>query len=181
VVQHMHSSPAVRASSVGSLLGLSLLGACVIPPSLSVSNGDGGVGNSPPAILSVSADQETLVQPGPVTFGVGQMSTAIVTLLDIDVGDTLLVRWFVDYSVQNALPARVECPSAPNNMPTRTATCDLHTLCVANDVDKPPPGHDLEIVVFDRQPLDPGTPPFQELPPGGLSTNVFYHLECEAQ
>ncbi len=173
--------PCSRRCCLSLLCGLGAIVGCVIPPSLSVSNGDGGPGNSPPAILSLSVDAETLVQPGPMTLGVGQMSTAIVSLLDIDVGDTLLVRFFVDYSLSNPLPARVECVAASNGMPMRSATCNLQTLCVADDVDKPPPGHDLEIVVFDRQPLDPGEPPFQDVPPGGLSTDVFYHLECEAQ
>jgi hypothetical protein len=128
----------------------------------------------------VSADQETLVEPGPVTFGVGQMSTAILSLLDTNANDMLLVRMFVDYSVMNPLPARVECVAPPNGTSVRSASCDLHTLCVAADVDKPPPGHDLEIMVFNHQPADPGTPPFQDVAPG-QSTNVFYHLECEAQ
>jgi hypothetical protein len=184
VVRHVQDSSGVL---VLTLLRLSLLGAgaCVIPPQLSVG-GDGGE-SSPPAILSVSADDETLVAPGPVTFAVGQMppSNAIVSLLDSDTTDTLYVRWFVDYSL-NLVP-QVECPDvAPNGMAFRSTTCNLESLCTDAILDATAPFtcdnvpcHDLQIIVFNHQPADPGTPPYQDVAPG-QSTSVFYHLECEA-
>jgi hypothetical protein len=184
VVRHVQDSAAVL---LVTLLRLSLLGAgaCVIPPQLSVG-GDGGE-SSPPAILSVSADDETLVAPGPVTFAVGQMppSNAIVSLLDSDTTDTLYVRWFVDYSL-NLVP-QVECPDvAPNGLTFRSTTCNLESLCTNAILDEAAPFtcdnvpcHDLQIIVFNHQPADPGTPPYQDVAPG-QSTSVFYHLECEA-
>jgi hypothetical protein len=184
VVRHVQAGAAVVPIT---LLRLSLLGtgACVIPPQLSVG-GDGGE-TSPPAILSVSADDETLLAPGPVTFAVGQMppSNAIVSLLDTNTNDTLYVRWFVDYSL-NLVP-QVECPDvAPNGMSLRSTTCNLESLCTNAILDETAPFtcdnvpcHDLQIIVFNHQPADPGTPPYQDVAPG-QSTSVFYHLECEA-
>jgi hypothetical protein len=167
-------------------LGLLGTGACVIPPSLSVGGNDGGP-DSAPAILSVVADQETLVAPGPVTFAVGQMppSSAIVSLLDTNTNDTLHVRWFVDYSL--TLVPRVECPDvAPNGSAVRTTTCDLASLCTQVDLEDATetcddvPCHDLQIFVFNHEPdSGSGTPPYQDVAPGE-STSVFYHLECEA-
>jgi hypothetical protein len=163
-----------RSAPVLYVVAFLLLGACVIPPSLSVE-GDGGVGDSPPAILALSSDQQQLTQPGPASFGVGQMSTAIVSMVDTDLNDTLFVRWFVDYSTQNPLPARVECFAPPSGSATRSAQCDLHTLCVQKDVGVE---RDLSIVVFDRPLMDPGNPPFQQMQPGGISSSWFFHLAC---
>jgi len=161
-----------------SLLALfGLAGGCVIPPSLSVDNQDGGV-NSPPAILAVRTDQQELPEPGPVIFDRGITAGKInMTLLDTDVEDTLFVRIFLDYSVTNANPARVTCTAPP---PTpraaqRSITCDATSLC-------PPMGDgpfNMSVVVFDREPLDSGTPAYQAMPPGGLKTSVFYFLKCQ--
>jgi hypothetical protein len=187
VVRHVQDSAAVLGIT---LLRLSLLGtgACVIPPQLSVG-GDGGA-DSPPAIMSVIADQETLVAPGPVTFPVTQpgmpAGTATVSLLETDTSDTLYVRWFVDYQL-SPIP-RFDCPpAAPDGMSVRSTICDLETLCTELDLknvngetcEGGVPCHDLQIFVFNHQPDDgSGNPPYQDVAPGE-STSVFYHLECE--
>ena len=168
LVQRVHCCAPVLYVVV---LGL-LLAACVIPPSLSVS--DGGTQDAPPAILAVSSDTQQLPFNGSVTFGVGQKITGIVTLVDTDVDDTLTVRWFVNYQM-NPSPQRVECFAPPSGAAQRSATCDLSTLCENADVNTE---RDLTVVVFDRPLITPGDPPFQQMQAGGLSTNVFFHLDC---
>ena len=153
------------------------LGGCVIPPSLSVGNEDAGV-NSPPAILAVRSDTQQFPEPGPVLLDRGETAGSLsLTLLDTDLSDTLYVRMFIDYTVTAADPARVTCTSPPPmpSAPQRTVSCDASSLC-------PPTGgtdFNLSIVVFDREPLESGTPPYQAMPPGGLKTSVFYFLKCQ--
>jgi len=162
----LHASRAVR------YLALSL-GGCVIPPSLSVENQDAGQ-DSPPAIMSVRSDQQELSPPGPVTFAMNS-GTAQLTLLDTDVSDDLEVRFFIDYTPTNTTSPRAICKAPANGTPTRTTTCDLGGLCLTGDLENT---RDLTIVVFDREVLDAGTPRYQAMAPGGLSTSLFFHLVC---
>ena len=152
------------------------LGGCVIPPSLSVGTEDAAV-NSPPAILAVRNDTQEFPEPGPVLIDRGATAGSLsLTLLDRDLGDTLYVRMFLDYTVTAADPARVTCTSPPA-MPEaaqRTVSCDASSLCKPTGTD-----FNLSIVVFDREPLESGTPPYQAMPPGGLKTGVFYFLKCQ--
>ena len=152
------------------------VGGCVIPPSLSVDNQDAGV-NSPPAIMSVRSDQQALPENSKVVFARGT-GTIQFTLLDTDVADDLEVRIFVDYTASNTTAPRAICKAPANGTPTRTTTCDVQALCLPADdgkVDLP-----MSTVVFDRQVLDTGTPAFQAMAPGGLSTSKFYFLACQA-
>ena len=154
-----------------------LLVGCVIPPSLTTEQ-DAGV-NAPPAILSVSSDQQALSEPGPVLFNIGAMAGDLsVSLIDTDVLDTLYVRIFVDYNLPNRLDARSKCTAPPNMTPVRTATCPLNSLCVMDDLGVQ---RNMTIVVFDRPPDDSGAgdPPFQAMSGGGLSTSRFYFLKCQ--
>jgi hypothetical protein len=150
---------------------LVLVGACV--PSLSVDNQDAGI-NSPPAILAVRNDQQELTQPGPVLLERGVPATVNMSLIDTDIDDTLYVRIFVDYSIAVPTPARSTC-TATGDTATRTATCDVSAVCTPSDV-----GADrtMTIYVFDRMLLDSGTPMFQAMGPGGLTTNRAYDLKC---
>ena len=175
LAHRVHDAPGVVCRSL--LLGAALLGGCVIPPSLSVGNEDAGV-NSPPAILAVRTDQQEFVEPGPVLVDRGTTAGTIsMTLLDTDLGDTLYVRMFLDYTVTAPNPARVTC-TAPPPMPAspqRTVSCDAGPLC-------PPTGSgpfNMTVVVFDREPLESGTPAYQAMPPGGLKTSLFYFLKCQ--
>jgi len=162
----LHRSAPVRVA----LLSI-LLAGC---PSLSIDNRDAGV-NSPPAIIQVNSDQQELPEPGPVLFtrGSGKLT---LTLLDTDVTDTLFVRVFVNYTIQNPTPSRASCTASPGSV-KRTCTADLAGLCTQQDVGLPTP-LDMAVVVFDREPLASGTPVFQALPPDGLSTGKFFHLNC---
>jgi len=155
-----------------------MLVGCVIPPSLSTGD-DAGV-NSPPAITSVTSDQQALPEPGPVLFDVGPTAGDVsVSLIDTDLTDTLFVRIFVDYNLPNRFDARAKCQAPPTMKPTRTATCHLNALCATEDLGV---SRSMTIVVFDREPLAPGEggdPPFQAMPAGGLSTARFYFLKCQ--
>ena len=156
------------------------MAACVIPPSLSADgsqNQDAGV-NSPPAILSVTSDQQALEEPGPVVFEMGATAGELsVTLIDTDASDTLYVRIFVDYNLPNRLDARARCEASAGTV-KRTATCKLNALCLAEDIGVQ---RAMTVVVFDRQPLAPGEgePAFQAVPDPGLSTSRFYFLRCQ--
>lgn len=165
----------VRSVCVTSLAALS---ACVIPPSLSADTNDAGV-NSPPAITSVHSDQVELSEPGPITQprGAGEF---VIAMIDTDIGDTLYVRVYVNYKINDPKASRAGCTAAPNNSSRRSCTADLRGLCTEEDVinsgpDKP---LDMSVLVFDRELLDSGTPAFQAMPPDGLTTGTFYHLVC---
>ena len=160
-------------------IAFTMLAGCVIPPSLSVGKQDAGV-NSPPAILSVHSEQQELPEFSLVTFAVGPAAgTATLDLLDTDVNDGLYVGFFVDYSpTSNPTPARSNCVAPVTGTPLRTATCDLTALCLPGDVNQT---RRLNVVVFDRQPLDSGSPAFMNLPADGLLTDRSYQLTCQSQ
>ena len=162
------------------LAPLLMLVGCIIPPSLGVEQQDAGI-NSPPSLISVRSDQTELPEPGPVDFEVDQMSPLNLTLLDTDVNDKLYVRVFVDYSKANPSPARSTCTAASVGQATRTASCPLQGVCQTRDVGTATP-HLMQVMVFDRQPLETGDLPlFQAMPPGGLSTDRTYQLNCRAK
>ena len=158
-----------------AVFSLLLIG-CVIPPSLSADNQDAGL-NSPPAILSVHSDQVELSEPGPVTQarGTGEL---VVSMVDTDIGDTLFVRVYVNYTISDPTAARASCTAAANQSAKRSCTADLRGLCLAGDVGMGPHDIDMAVLVFDRELLDMGTPAFQAMPPDGLTTGKFYHLIC---
>lgn len=169
--------PGVPVSGAASIFAMLYLVGCVIPPSLTIGE-DAGV-NAPPAILSVSSDQQALPEPGPVLFDIGSTAGDLsVQLLDTDLLDELYVRIFVDYNLPNRLDARSKCRAPPTTAPTRTATCPLNSLCVLEDLGVQ---RNMTIMVFDREPIDSGAgdPPFQAMPAGGLSTSRFYFLKCQ--
>ena len=156
---------------------------CIIPPSLGVEQQDAGV-NSPPSILSVRSDQTELPEPGPIDIEVNQQSPLNLTLLDTDINDTLYVRVFVGYNDPilgegaNPTPPRSTCIAAAAKTAQRNASCDLTGLCETQDVGQT---RSMRIVVFDRQPMDSGTPMYQAMPDGsgGQATSRFYYLKCQ--
>lgn len=166
--------------SVLLVAGASLGGVgCIIPPSLSVDVQDAGI-DSPPTIYKVTSDTQELVEPGPVTFATApgaQDQTVTLQLLDTDVNDALYARVFFDYRVDNPTAPRSICPQAASNgTPFRTTTCSLSALCLATDSTQVM--HLMEIVVFDREPLDNQPPMFKALPAGGQSTTRTYYVNC---
>ena len=162
------------------VLGLlvSLLVGCVIPPSLSVDNQDAGV-NSPPAITAVRAEDKALVEANfmePEVFVRGEGSLN-VSLLDTDVTDTLYVRVFVNYTPARPEGPRSSCTAPPIENPRRTVTCDVSAVCFEDDVTSGATLN-MNVMVFDRQPLESGDPPHQAMPEGGLATGKFYFITC---
>jgi len=167
-----------RGASVAYLMLSLLLVGCVIPPSLSVDNQDAGT-NSPPAIVQVSSDQQVLPEPGPVLFEKGPGAGSLrVTVVDSDKLDTLYVSVFVDYNVPlgDERAPRSTCIAAPNMTEKRVTMCDLGALCLSADIGQT---RNMTVVVFDRQPSEPGEPFFQHMGTGGMSTSKFYFLQCQ--
>lgn len=162
---------------VGTVVTSVLLAGCIIPPSLSVDVQDAGI-DSPPSITSARSDLLELVEPGPYLFPTApdaQNETINLTLLDTDLDDGLFVRIYVDYMVSAPTAPRSTCSAVANGSAIRTTTCSLAALCLPSD----PAGLRLmQIVVFDRQPLDVGTPTFKAIPAGGQSTTRTYQLGC---
>ena len=184
VARTLHAALAVVLRATLVVAACSAVG-CVLPPSLSVG-GDAGV-DSPPAITSVRSNDQELAQPGPVFFDEGAgAGTLDLTLLDTDIGDTLYVRIFVGYNdpILGATPGvpaftapRSECVGAQSNTAVRSTECDLTGLCLPEDVNAT---RSMLIVVFDRQPLSSGDPPYMATT-GGESTSRFYYLQCQQQ
>ena len=162
---------------VGIVITSALFGGCIIPPSLSVDVQDAGI-DSPPSITSARSDLLELVEPGPYLFPTApnaQNETMNLTLLDTDFGDALFVRIYVDYTVAQPTAPRSTCAAVTNGSAVRTTTCSLAALCLQSDSTG---NHLMEIVVFDRQPLDVGAPTFKAIPVGGQSTTRTFQLQC---
>jgi hypothetical protein len=154
-----------------------LLAGCIIPPSLSVGVEDASI-DSPPSITSVRADLLELVEPGPYQFRIApnaQNATMNLTLLDTDVDDGLFVRIYFDYTVSQPTAPRSTCAAVANGSAIRTTTCSLAALCLQIDSTNT---HLMEVVVFDREPLDVGAPMFKAIPAGGQSTTRTFQLVC---
>jgi hypothetical protein len=163
---------ALRALTVVTTSPLALAG-CILPPSLSTSERDAGV-NSPPSITAVRTDAENLFEPGPMalTRNAGSIN---FELLDTDVDDVLQVRVFVGYTIDDPQPARAQCTAPATGNAVRNVTCTASAICQVADDGMT---RNLSAVVFDRVPLESGEPPFQALPPGGLSTSRFFFVAC---
>lgn len=163
------------------VLLLLAVGACVIPPSLSVDNQDAGT-NAPPAITAVRAEDEPLVEADPdkaalFTAGEGSLS---ISLLDPDTTDTLYVRIFVNYTLARPENFRASCVAGPSTTPRRTATCDVGAVCF-DDPAEFTKTHNMTVHVFDRMPLDEGEPRHMAMPEGGLSASKFFFLRCQGR
>jgi hypothetical protein len=155
------------------LPALLFLASCVLPPSLSTETQDGGV-NSPPAITAVRTDADNLFEPGPVSL-TRNSGTINFELLDTDVADTLVVRVFIDYTIEDPTPARAQCTAAPTGTAKRSVTCSASAICQMADDGQT---RNMSVVVFDRTPLEAGEPEFQAMPATGLSTSRFFFASC---
>ncbi len=161
--------PVVRLVLASMLVG------CIIPPSLSSGNPDAAQ-DAAPAIVSVEVNSQVLPEFSSVLFEMPQSQPMILGLLDTDLDDTLYVSMFVDYDPQNPKPPRATCTTPPSGAALRTSPpCSMQGICEAENLNTP---SQLEIVVFDRMPLDTGTPLYMALPPGGLSATRVYTLNC---
>ncbi len=148
---------------------------CVIPPPLDLGLPDAGV-NAPPAILSIRDEAATdLSEPGPMVLSRGT-GTISVTLIEADLTDDSFVRVFVDYNRPDPTSARAACRAAASGLPRRTVTCDVGGVCQQADIGAE---RMLWVEVFDREPLDTGTPRFRAMPADGLSTHWQFFLRCQ--
>jgi hypothetical protein len=162
-----------HGSLVLALPGFLLLTGCILPPVLSTGKEDAGI-NSPPAITAVRTDADVLFEPGPVAL-TRNSGTINFELLDTDVLDTLVVRVFIDYTLEDPTPARAQCTAPPTDAATRTVTCAAGTICQMADDGQT---RNMTTVVFDRMLLEAGKPEFQAMPEGGLSTSRFFFVNC---
>ena len=151
-----------------------LFSGCVIPPSLSVDTTDAGL-NAAPTITSVRADGVELPEYSRVNFEKGT-GTLNLTVYDTDIGDILHPEIFVDYTLQDPTPPRSICSPASGDTVVRSSTCSLSGLCQDEDINEE---RTMQVLVFDRKPLDVGEPVFQAMPPGGLSTSRTFTLLCQ--
>ena len=165
----LHGDHTIRA-----FLFVMMFTGCVIPPSLSVDKTDAGL-NSAPAITSVRADNVELAEYDTVNFEKG-LGTLNLTVWDTDLDDTLFPRVFVDYTVNDPTPPRAICTKAAGNTVARSSTCELGGLCQDVDIGKE---RTMQVLVFDRAPLEFGTPVFQAVPEPGLSTSRTFTLICQ--
>jgi hypothetical protein len=165
--------------AVPMLVFASLLAGCILPPSLSSGTPDAGQ-NSPPSIVSVQIDLQQLPDFTTITEEMGTNDTMVLRLLDTDVGDTLYVGLFVNYTSGNPTPARSACTAPQTGLPERSASCSLNGVCEAQDVNNTVP-FDLDVVVFDRMLLDSGQPRYMAMPSDGLSASYLYKLNCIGQ
>ena len=176
-----------RARIVHSLLGtvnmavvvglVSVGGSCVVPPALGLDLPDAGT-NSPPDILSILGDNATAFPLSGTVPEIKGMGSATIKLIDSDVDDTLYVRFFVDWLPDDPTPPRSSCSVTPPLPATaiRSAECDLSGLCQSADIGVT---RNLIVEVYDRQPLDTGTPLFRAVPSPGLSSAQAFTLLCQ--
>jgi hypothetical protein len=153
-----------------------LTGACVLPPSLSVDEGDAAV-NSPPVIRDVRDEAgNPFERPGPRTLVVGE-GRLVITASDADLNDTLYVRYYLDYGLVAPTAAKITCRAAPGAMPTlqRQITCSLVGVCTAVDVGAE---HILEIDLYDREPQDDGKRLFRDVAAPGEYTTWWWKVSC---
>ena len=169
LARSLHARRAIRVLALAMMFS-----GCVIPPSLSVDTADAGL-NSPPSIVSVRADGVELPEYSTVNFEKG-IGTLNLTVYDTDLDDTLYPKVFVDYTFDGPTPPRSNCNAASGNTVMRSSTCDLGGLCQDTDIGQQ---RTMQVLVFDRQVLDVGTPIFQAMPPGGLSTSRTFTLICQ--
>jgi hypothetical protein len=117
-----------------------LTGSCVIPIPAEVETGDGGGLNAPPIIQTSIPEM-----PGPITLP----QTLSVTFKDIDVGDTLFVRVFRDYTADQRPVLDLRIPNDPlNGTELRTQLIDALAICNGAPTDE---DIVVDIMVADRE------------------------------
>ncbi len=142
---------------VGALAGQPGLG-CVFPADLEPAGADAGP-SSPPVILSAAPAEFTPPGPVVVSRAEGQMT---LRARDIDIGDKLYVRLFVDYKQPPdfiARPPRIDCQEQDPGGGTmvRVILCETSSLCTDID-DDDTSNHALEAMISDRRFLPDGDP-----------------------
>lgn len=154
-----------------------IIGGCVLPPSLELDESDASV-NSPPVLRDVRDEAgNPFERPGPRELLVGE-GRLVITVADVDLNDTLYVRYYLDYGLAEPTPAKITCPAAPGATPTRErqVTCSLVGVCTGADLAEE---HVFEIDVYDRQPQDDGQRVFRDVTPPGEYTTWWWRVSCQ--
>ena len=156
-------------------LVLPLLGGCLFSPDLSVDE-DEFTAPYPPVIFS-SADPFEF--PGPLLINRGETRILSVTVLDNDIDDTIFMRLYVDYTLENPLPALSECSAPSSEFEARIlTTCPMSAVCNLIPVGADDELHILEALVSDSpfvtdsDPIAEGQPAFRAIADPVNSTPV---------
>lgn len=156
-------------------------GGCILPPNFSVDEGDAGISNSAPKILSAGPDGFEF--PGEMVLDRGPAETRRLSLnvSDADTDDTLYARFFIDYTLDGKAPSPpvVSCTMS-SGVVERTGDCAVQPICSqipGDDTTR----HLLEVMVADRDFLDEGEPQFRALPEGALFTIRSWVFKCNPE
>lgn len=117
----------------------------------------------PPVIFSAADPFEF---PGPLLINRDESRTLSVTVMDNDIEDTIFMRLYVDYLLDNPLPALSECSAPSSEFEARIiTTCSMSAVCNPIPVGGDDEIHILEVLVSDS-PFIPDSSPLAEGQPG---------------
>jgi hypothetical protein len=160
---------------------------CVLPESLDVV--DDTEVNHPPAIVATDPPVTELATITCSGTGCVRSRDFTLTLEDQNLGDTLHIRFFVDYvptPTQAIALADVGPPTAPKPGDFRRAPKSVTIRCfdptMPLDPGVPADGamHDLLAVVADRAFIDDGQMPlFRHLPPDTVPAEAAWKVICQ--
>jgi hypothetical protein len=151
---------------------IALTTSCVVPiPASPLEDGDAGANGIPDI---VSASPANYGFPGPIELDRSSPQQITITLKDMDVEDTLVLRVFRNYP--QSLPPLVETTGTSIGNGERLATLDTTNWCVGQSDDEQIL---FTLVVADR-PFAATTeqPPFQAVTPGGLKSEMYWIATC---
>jgi len=135
--------------------------------------------NAAPAIISVTAGDVELAPYSAATFETGPAAgTLTLTLYDTDLDETLFVSVFVNYNVPAPTPPRSTAHVSDRSV-VRTVSVSMEGVCTTAEVGADPLPL-LQVYVFDREVIRDLEPPYQGMPPGGLSASQTFFLRCVA-
>lgn len=148
-----------RALPACSVLLVCVLVGCVIPPPLEREDQDAAL-NSSPVLTGLDPRYPS---PGPIAVS-PDLEPMVLTVRDIDVGDTVWIYFYVDYNYPDPVPHLNSCQSAVSAI-ERPMNCPINALCAFDD-GPPDQIHFLEAMITDRALLPDGEPLYRALPEG---------------
>ncbi len=151
---------------------------CVLPIPASPEDEDAGLSGGPSYPVIVDTNP---AMPGPRTFNMSSPFPVSITFADANIGDTLYIRVFRDYTEDQTRGPIVESTQA-NDPVTGSEERPPKVLDTASWCLDAPLNENVifEIVVADR-PFDPNpavAPPFQAVMDGGRSTKGYWVARC---
>lgn len=154
-------------------LGVSALGACLMPLQFE-EEADAGIDrNYPPVIVS-----STPAMPGFLTIETQQPDeTYSLTIEDKDLADRLFVRVFRDYDPGDPSPPRLDAVVEPSGLRQRVAEFQTTAWCSQTT---PGTRFVFEVLVADRDYLLPSQPPaYQAVPVGAEVSHGYWVITCQ--